>query len=125
MDWTYNYMHCYRDYPPLKSNKMRDEDDPFSFAVHLRANYEEFNSPLSQIRASEDPIINKTKNRKMKNKTTTVVAATCEIAKPVVENMKPKKGTAKPSGAGVGKGGPATSPTDGGSLKVKGGKKKK
>lgn len=33
--------------------------------------------------------------------------------------MKTKAGTAKPSGAGVGKGGPATSPTDGRSLNVK------
>lgn len=43
-------------------------------------------------------------------------------------NMKPKSGTAKPSGAGVGKGGPKTSPTDGKSLKpsgAKGGKMKK
>lgn len=44
--------------------------------------------------------------------------------KPVNESMKTKPGTAKPSGAGVGKGGPATSPTDGGSLKVKKGGKK-
>lgn len=40
------------------------------------------------------------------------------------KRMKPKPGTAKPSGK-IGKGSPATSPTDGKSLKVKGGKKKK
>lgn len=37
--------------------------------------------------------------------------------------MKTKPGTSKPSGAGVGKGGPKTSPTDGGSLKPGGMKK--
>lgn len=42
------------------------------------------------------------------------------------KSMKPKPGTAKPSGK-IGKGGPATSPTDGRSLNVKkkGGKVKK
>jgi len=52
---------------------------------------------------------------------------TCELSDntPAVESMKTKPGTAKPSGAGVGKGGPKTSPTDGGSLKPKGGKGKK
>lgn len=42
------------------------------------------------------------------------------------KSMKPKPGTAKPSGK-IGKGGPATSPTDGRSLNIKkkGGKVKK
>lgn len=74
-------------------------------------------------RASEDPIINKTKTKKMKQTQSREIKDGQSL--PPVENMKPKPGTAKPSGAGVGKGGPKTSPTDGGSLKVKGGKGKK
>lgn len=50
---------------------------------------------------------------------------TSTVAIPPAVDMKPKPGNAKPSGAGVGKGGPKTSPTDGGSLKPKGGKGKK
>lgn len=71
-------------------------------------------------RASEDPIINKQKTRKMKKST---VAPSCEVTTEVT-NMKPKPGTAKPSGK-IGKGGEKSSPTDGGSLKVKGGGKGK
>lgn len=63
------------------------------------------------------------KRQKMSNKKNTEVVAVATEADTNVTNMKPKAGTAKPSGAGVGKGGPKTSPTDGGSLKVKGGKK--
>lgn len=54
--------------------------------------------------------INKQKSKQMSNEN-----------KPVNEGMKPKSGTAKPSGK-IGKGGDKTSPTDGGSLKP-GGKK--
>lgn len=64
--------------------------------------------------------LTKTKTSKMK-KTTNVATQ----AIPPVTDMKPKPGTAKPSGRGVGKGGKATSPTDGGSLKPRGGKVKK
>ena len=88
MDWTFSHMWCYFDRPPLKSK-----------------------------RASEKPIVNNSKTRKMSNKTS-------QTTTPPIEDMKPKPGTAKPSGAGVGKGGPAQSPTAP-KLKPKTGKGKK
>lgn len=99
MDWTFAYMWCYFDRPPLKENKMGNLFDP---------NLRDEDDYIEKNRASENLNINNLKNRKMKT----------------------KPGTAKPSGAGVGKGGPKTSPTDGRSLKPsgkgtsKGGKKK-
>lgn len=130
MDWTYNYMHCYIDYPPLKVSKMLKESDLDRYLEKF------YNKPIDRIlkedapdiikrlrRPStiEKPIINKTKNKKMKKST---VAPSCEVTTPAVENMKPKAGNAPPSGK-IGKGGPAKSPVDGKSLKVKGGKSPK
>jgi hypothetical protein len=76
-------------------------------------------------RASEEPILNKTKTKKMQKGQSREISdgrrlPSCEVTS-TVTNMKPKGGTAKPSGT-IGKGGPAKSPTDGKSLKVKGGK---
>lgn len=68
--------------------------------------------------------LTKTKNKKMKNKTSkqSLNTPVAETNTPAITDMKPKPGNAPASGVGVGRGGPKTSPTDGRSLKPSGGK---
>ena len=115
MDWTYNYMYCYIDYPPLKLKRKMHYGHERGSSDHL---------PLMEIASETNytkkkPIF-KTKMKKKMKKSTAIATSTT----PPMENMKPKPGTSKPSGAGVGRGGPKQSPTDGGSLKPRGGKGK-
>lgn len=110
LDWTYNYM----DYP-VPEKKLKKDMRP-----HDRSLFEREHNLNSEIPYTNH-LITKQKKNKMKNQPVSTTDSN-------VTNMKPKSGTAKPSGAGVGKGGPKTSPTDGRSLKpsgAKGGKMKK
>lgn len=83
-----------------------DEDENIGPLSHWNEDYEPDSIKESQLKASEGPNIHKQSKLKSKNM------------------AKTYPGTAKPSGAGVGKGGAKQSPTGGVTTKGKGSMKK-